>query len=170
MPENTQETTQAMPQAEVAQPVQPVQPAQPIQPAPQKSKKTLWWILGGCGCLALICAAVFAGIFGLGYFTIKESQKPADEFFKLVKDGKADQAYDSTSKEFKENTTKSQWSDFVKQYELDKNDGVDWTGTEKETSRTKLQGKMKLPSGEKTIRLDLVKEGDDWKVFGLRLE
>jgi hypothetical protein len=132
--------------------------------------KKILLIIGGVGCgLLLLCTICFIAIFGATKFLTKDASATANQFFTYIKEGKIDESYDMTSDAFKQETSKSDWSSFIDQYELDRNNGVNWTTTEVKNNSATLEGKIKLPDGERGVRMELEKSGSTWKVYGMKL-
>ncbi len=137
------------------------------------SNRSLWWILGGAGCLiVLVCGGGIAlVVWGVNAFTkeMPAVQGVADSFFEAIKAGNMEVAYSKTSAAYRGQNTPERFAAFINQYEtLTKHttrtmNGFNiFTGTSGKTSR--IQMTLQAPNNAMTCTLLLVEEGGVWKV------
>lgn len=135
-----------------------------------KNKKLLLTI-GGVGCgLLLLCMLCAGVIFGVSKYLTNGATSVANEFFVDLKKDDLNAAYNKTSKAFRDATDEKEFEEFVNSYDLTKNNGVSWSSTEVKNDRANLEGKIKLPKGDSSIKMELEKENDVWKVYGFNLK
>lgn len=118
-------------------------------------------LLGIIVVIVIIVVAIFSFASGM--------TKTADRFFAAVRKGDIDQAYNYTSPDFKAGTTKDAMAAFLKANALDKVTGTSW-GSRSFSGRTgKLEGSLTIATGGViSIKIDLAKGSDGWKIFAIR--
>ena len=91
-------------------------------------------------------------------------------FLEGVTHGKIDQAYEeSTSKEFKQVTSKAAFQEFVKKYNLEKSSLFQSHSFYIEGKVATFAGSLISESGKETpVEIDLVQEQGKWKIKGLQ--
>lgn len=111
---------------------------------------------------------VVAIIIGLAFTLTADLPKSADAFFALVKDGKTEQAYQSTAQPFRDATTLDQFTTFLEQTGLNDYKTASYNSRAFENDQGRLEGTVSLNDGtDKPIQVDLLKEGGTWKVQGI---
>ncbi len=125
------------------------------------------------GCL--IAAGVFvvfvAVIIGVAMLATGGVVKAADEFFTRVREGKVQEAYETTSAGFKRETDADGFQRFVKRYALDQVASWSWSSRSFQNNQGHLEGTLTLKSGATmTFKVGLVHENDAWKIHGLEGE
>lgn len=143
------------------------------EPRPNKSSRTLWYVLGGAGCLlVLICGGGVALIvWGVNAFTkdLPAVQSTVDSFFDALKADKLDDAYATCSTGYQRQTSREQFAAFVKQYgafqrhQTRSMNGFNiFSGTAGKQAR--IQQTLHEPNNAMTCTLILVVENGTWKV------
>ncbi len=118
-------------------------------------------ILGGI-------VVVVAVIVGIAFTLTADLPKSADAFFALVKDGKTEDAYQSTAKAFQDATSMDQFTTFLEQTGLNQYASASYNSRSFENDQGRLEGTVTLSDGtSKPIQVDLTKENGTWKVLGV---
>lgn len=121
------------------------------------------------GCLIALGAFVgfIALIVGIALLATGDVVKAGDEFIALLGQGKSQEAYQSTSTEFRKLVAEPQFGVVVQQLKLDEARSVSWGSREVNDDGGKLAGTVTFRDGSTSdISMDLVKEEGVWKVLG----
>lgn len=119
------------------------------------------------GAILLMGSAIFAFVM----FLTSGLVETTDEFFALVKDGKLEQAYESTATEFKKKTNFEEFKLVLTKTTLDKYESAFWSKREIINNEGYLDGTVTNSlGGTLPLHVDLIKENGEWKVYGLDLK
>jgi hypothetical protein len=144
----------------------PVPPMAGGPPPPKKGKGPLFWILTGCcGCLLagiLIVALVAGGAFVL----TQGAAHAAHAELTLIRQGDLDSAYDGLSTSYKGELSREEFTRLVEEHPvLRDNRDATFFSRSFENDQAVLRGVVTSMSGQSEhIRVELVKEGGEWKV------
>ena len=128
--------------------------------------KTFLKILAG---LAAGFVLIFVGIFAIAWNATSGIAESADKFFTLLKSNNYQEAYNSTSSEFKASTTIADFTNFLKDNNLDKYVSGNWNDRSIVNDQGNLKGTINTTGqGSILVELNFVKEGNAWKILNLR--
>jgi hypothetical protein len=145
-------------------------------PPQRSSNKPLFLILGGIGCVILVCCGGLTGIGIWGFNAFKTQLEPAigtsNQFLDLLQQKQVDQAYALTSSGYRARTTEAQFAEFLKKFEMfgqATSHSMTSANVFKNQSGSRVVVKMTLnsPNNAMSCTLTLVKEQENWKVDGL---
>jgi hypothetical protein len=123
-------------------------------------KKVLIGILIGIVLIAVIVAVVF-------YLTA-DVTRSGDDFFALIRDGNAKDAYRSTSREFQAATSQDKFMAFLKSSAIADYESATWTSRSISNNVGELEGTLKTKAGGVVpIKMKFVKEGGKWKLLSI---
>ncbi|MBP7830513.1 MAG: hypothetical protein KA248_11400 [Kiritimatiellae bacterium] len=95
--------------------------------------------------------------------------KAADEFFSLIEQGKIGEAYLATAAEFRAATSEGEFAAFLRDSALGGYASASWSTRSIENNRGQLKGTVTTrDGGQIPLEMDLVKEGDAWKILAVR--
>jgi len=96
----------------------------------------------------------------------------AKTHLELIKSGDLPAAYADTSEGFKDITSFEEYENFIIEFAvLEKHESVSFSYRNIHNSEGYVEGTIKEPDGTAyPIRVDLIKENGEWKVFGISLE
>lgn len=121
------------------------------------------WLIGVLIVLILIVVIVLVALQAT-----RGVAKSANEFFTLIKDGKFDQAYNSTAKEFQASTSLEVFTQFLEMTTLKDFSKARWTTRSINNNLGKLIGSIQTREGGTIpVEIDLVKEEGRWKILSL---
>lgn len=121
------------------------------------------------GTILLGIVVVVAILVALLFFATSGLPKAADEFFTLVGQGKIGEAYLATAAEFRAATSEEEFAAFLRESALGEYASASWPTRTIENNRGRLEGTVTTRAGGQIpVELDLVKEGDAWKILNLR--
>ena len=127
-------------------------------------RQTVFIILGVLGGLA----ALVTGIVALVFYATSGVTGAADKFFETARGGDIHAVYALTSSELQNVTSAEQLGGFVKTYRLNQVTETSWTSRSFENNLGNVQGTVTLDDGGVIpLTLDLVKEGEDWKISSI---
>ena len=119
---------------------------------------------------------VLAVIFWLGTAVIvmrntKGIPLAINDFFSLIIDNKIDEAYYSTSDNFRSRISKPQWNKLIKTYKLKQHKQTRFDIPQMQSANNStIQGKLVLKSGrEIPLQFSLVRINKQWKVNDLKI-
>lgn len=163
------------PQPEAVMPTQqPVQPEvvteTPTVVAPKKSNKVLLIIL--------ISLFVFFGFIALIFFIVnsatKEPFKASNEFLTAFTTEDAQTVYDSTSTQFQAAVSLEEFESFQDKYMVMGLDKAKVTGksiqTTNDSTTATLTYSLEYDSENWTIEIEMIQEGEQWKLFNMSIE
>ena len=145
-------------------------------PPPRSSSKPLFMILGGIGCVFLLCCGGLTGVGIWGFNAFKTQLEPAiatsNEFLDLLQEKQRDEAYAMTSSGFRARTSETQFAEFLKKFEMFSqatSRSLTSANILQDQSGSQVVVKMTLnsPNNAMTCTLILVKEQESWKVENL---
>jgi hypothetical protein len=148
----------------------PVPPMAGGPPPPKKGKGPLFWTLAGCcGCLlagVLIVALVAGGAFVL----TQGAAHAAHSELTLIRQGDLDSAYDALSTSYRREMSREAFTRLVEEHPvLRDNRDATFFSRSFENDRAILAGVVTSMSGQSEhLRVELVKEGGEWKVSDIR--
>ncbi|RJQ32251.1 MAG: DUF4864 domain-containing protein [Actinobacteria bacterium] len=148
--------------------VQTLEPQNPVQEPPKNNYK--WWIIGGCGCLLILCIIAAVAASFLGYFGIKTLQAPVAPIkgqLKAINDGNIEKAYnDYCSTGFKKATTFDQFKAVVEANpSIFQSKSSSFTDVSIKNQVATVKGTITGKDGTVTkMQYQLVKETGDWKI------
>lgn len=117
----------------------------------------------------VVAVAVVMLIILLVFGLTKGITESADQFFSLVKGDRIEEAYLSTSKEFKAATSENELRDFLANTNLDEFESASWSSRSISNNVGKLEGSIDTKGGGVVpLEIELVKEGGSWKILALR--
>ena len=130
------------------------------------------WIIG-CAIAAILGIALYAGLGALffgGIFTLtKPVVDSSEEFLGLLGQGKVAEAYASTSSGFRAQQDEASFAKAVKDLGLTDYSSASWGNRSIKNSEGLTEGTVTSKSGGTSpVSIQLVKEGDKWKIVGVR--
>lgn len=121
------------------------------------------WLIGAFIVLVFIVVIVLIALQAT-----KGLAKSANEFFTLIKEGKVDQAYNLTAKEFQASTSLEVFTQFLEMTTLKDFSKARWTTRSINNNLGKLIGSIHTREGGTVpVEIDLVKEEGKWKIISL---
>jgi hypothetical protein len=144
----------------------------------KSSSNSLLLILGGIGCAVLLgCGGLIAlGIWGISKVAteITPATEAANQFLDHLQKNQIDRAYDLTSRDFRGHTTKEQFADYVKRFEMfGKHTSREASSTyifkNQNGTQATIKMTLKSPNNAMTCTVVLVPEQDSWKVNSLNV-
>ncbi|MDD5552112.1 MAG: DUF4864 domain-containing protein [Candidatus Pacebacteria bacterium] len=138
----------------------------PEEKKPKKEKKSKKWKV-------LFFLLIVAGAATFGFFKFKSIQadKAIEEQLSLLKEGKIKNAYEITSKDFKEETSLETFNTFIEQHpSFKKNKSYDFTERKEEGNIIILKGELISEDGNTThVQYKIIKESNKWKIYGIEI-
>ena len=121
-------------------------------------------ILIGLGIVLVVAGAIIFVAFRLtGGLT-----RPTDEFFTLIRDGRAKDAYLSASREFQASASEDAFSTFLKESTIAGYESASWSSRSVSNNIGELEGSIKTGAGGVIpIKIKLVKEDGRWKIHAI---
>ncbi len=114
--------------------------------------------------LVLVVAAIVVMVF---YWTSPITEA-ADRFFVSIREGKAQAAYQSTTREFQAATSEQSFMDFLKTSTIGDYDGATWSSRSVSGNTGELEGSIRTRSGGVIpLKVKLVNESGEWRVHAL---
>ncbi|MCS6858512.1 MAG: DUF4878 domain-containing protein [Sandaracinaceae bacterium] len=147
----------------------------------QTNQGTNWVKILGitCGVIAILalctvvtCVFVCGGMIGAGVFAMMEPGNAAKEFLKAVQDKNYDKAYQMMSEDYRKHHDKQElgeWASKLPSFKDISTPGVNIkAGNESKSGKTEatVEGQT---DGQVPIKALMVKEGEDWKVRGMKV-
>jgi hypothetical protein len=124
-------------------------------------KSTVLIILGVLGGFVLFVGAIVWVVF----YATSGVTGAADQFFATARGGDPNATYAATSTQLHSVTTPEQLDGFIKQYRLNQVADTSWSSRSFENNIGNVQGSVTLDDGSVVpLSIQLVKEGDAWKV------
>jgi hypothetical protein len=119
----------------------------------------------GIGVAVVVILLIILLVFGL----TKGIAESGNRFFSLVKEGRIEEAYSSTAKEFRAATSEKELRDFLAKSSLDEFESASWSSRSISGKTGKLEGSINTQGGGVVpIEIEFVKEGGSWKILALR--
>jgi len=120
------------------------------------------------GCLAVLVGA----IIGLAFWATSGPVKAVDDELALLHNGKIEEAYNATAKDFQNTITLDQFKAYLDAYPSFKNNkSVSWSSREINNDQGKLDGELKAADGGVTpLEVVLIKENDVWRVLSFEVK
>ena len=126
-------------------------------------KKTVFKILGG---IAIVAAA----IVGLVFYVTSDMTGAADKFFETARGGDAESVYALTSAELRNTTSAEQLAAFIELNRFDQVADTSWSSRSIDGGLGRVEGSVTLDDGGVVpLTMQLVKEGDGWKISFIEL-
>jgi hypothetical protein len=121
--------------------------------------------------IVIVLVVIVIGIVGFVFYLTSGPVKSADNFFSLIKNGDLNGAYESTSEQFKQNTTAEQFKSFLESSSIINFNSSFWSSRSVDQNGATLTGSFKTKD-DKTIPLEvsLVKENGQWKILSLDIK
>jgi len=121
-------------------------------------------ILIGLGIVLVVAGTIIFVAFRLtGGLT-----RPAEEFFTLIRDGRAKDAYLSASREFQASASEEVFSTFLKESAIAGYESASWSSRSVSNNIGELEGSIKTRAGGLIpIKIKLVKEDGRWKIHAI---
>lgn len=139
---------------------------EPEENKPKEKKKSKKWKV-------LFFLLIIAGAATFGFFKFKSIQtdKAIKEQLSLLKEGKIKNAYEITSKGFKEETSLETFNTFIEQHpSFKKNKSYNFTEKKEEGNIVILKGELISEDGNIThIQYKVIKENNEWKIHGIEI-
>lgn len=139
---------------------------EPEENKPKEKKKSKKWKV-------LFFLLIVAGTVTFGFFKFKSIQtdQAIKEQLSLLKEGKIKNAYEITSKGFKEETSLETFNTFIEQHpSFKKNKSYNFTEKKEEGNIVILKGELISEDGNIThIQYKVIKENNEWKIHGIEI-
>lgn len=117
--------------------------------------------------LILVLAVIGAIVFVVFNLT-RGATRSADEFFTLVRDGKAREAYRSASREFQASSSEADFEAFLKNSTIADYDSAAWSSRSVSNNISELEGSIKTRAGGIVpVKIKLIKEDGRWKIHAI---
>ena len=124
-------------------------------------KQTVFIILGVLAGLAAFVGAIIAVVF----YATSGVTDAADKFYETARGGNAEQVYALTSAELRKVTSAEQLATYVEANRFDEVAQTSWRSRSVEDNVGSVEGTLTLEDGSVIpVTMQLVKEGDAWKV------
>jgi hypothetical protein len=121
------------------------------------------WLVGILVVLALAVVIVLVALQAT-----KGVAKSAETFFSLIREGKMEEAYNSTAQEFQASTSFESFRQFLEITTLKNFSRASWTTRSINSNSGKLIGSIHTQEGGVVpVEIDLVKEAGQWKILSL---
>jgi len=119
--------------------------------------------------IGLIVVLVVIGAIILFVFTLtKGLPRSADQFFTLIREGKAKDAYLSASREFQASAPEEDFTAFLKNSRIADYESASWSSRTISGKVGELEGSIKTRAGAIIpIKLKLIKEDGRWKIHAI---
>ncbi len=118
--------------------------------------------------LSIVVAA--AGVAGTSLLLRSGPSAAAEAFLAQVTRGEVDAAYGTTAAEFQRDTSLFQFRRIVRRTGLDAYVSAVWSKQDVNGAQAELSGAVRSSSGQTVpVQLQLVKEGDAWRVLGFSI-
>lgn len=157
-------------EAPTSTPSPPISASTPAAPAPIQTKKKL-----GClkiALIALVPLVIFiALLIMLALWATKGPAESVDSHIEALKAGAVERAYYQTSTLFQENTSLEEYRQFIEAYPILKNiDAIHVSERLVENNQGAVKGDLSDSTGKRVpILIQLIKEGDNWRILALNL-
>jgi len=121
------------------------------------------WLIGIFVVLALVVVIVVVALQAT-----KGVARSAETFFSLIREGKMEEAYNSTAQEFQASTSFETFRQFLEITTLKNFSRASWTTRSVNNNTGKLIGSIHTQEGGVVpVEIDLVKEAGQWKILSL---
>jgi hypothetical protein len=130
-----------------------------------------WLIVGGIVALVLLGLCLgLGGLFFSGIFALTQPVVDAsEEFLSLLGQGRITEAYAATADGFRVQQNEPSFTVAVQQLGLTDYASVSWHSRQIKNQEGSVQGTVTTKNGStKPIAVQLIREGDKWKVVGVR--
>ena len=129
-------------------------------------RKTLLIILGVVGGLAVLGGVIVAGVF----YATSGVTGAADKFYATARTGTPQQVYGLTATALQNVTTPEQLAAYIETNRFNQVAETSWSSRSIENSLGRVEGTLTLDDGgEIPVTMELVQEGEDWKVSFIEL-
>jgi hypothetical protein len=129
-------------------------------------RQTVFIILGVLAGFLAFVAAIIAVVF----YTTSGVTDAADKFYQTARGGNAEQVYALTSTELRKVTSADQLAAYIKANRFDQVANTSWSSRSFENDVGSVEGTLTLDDGGVIpVTMELVREGDDWKVSYIEL-
>lgn len=119
------------------------------------------------GAILLLCACI-ASVIGLAAVfgnTSANINKTADIFFRDIKNGDIDKAYNDTAQGFKNVTTRSEFKQFVDKIDLKRYESYRFASTRVSSNTAQYDGYITIDGSEQILKMNFERSGTKWKVL-----
>jgi hypothetical protein len=114
--------------------------------------------------IGVVCFGVCGGVGYFVYSTKKELDKEADNFLKLVGEGKFEEAYQSTAAAFRQAESVQSFTKKMQEYGLDGYQSGEWSGFTIDDNVATLNGTVTTKTGVRSVKLTFTREGERWRI------
>lgn len=116
----------------------------------------------------VIVLVVIGAIILFVFYLTSGLTRSADQFFTLIREGKAKDAYLSTSREFQAATPEENFMAFLKSSTIADYEGATWSSRSVANKIGELEGSIKTRAGGIIpVKLKLIKEDGRWKIHSI---
>jgi hypothetical protein len=133
-----------------------------------KNRRKLAFYVVSILVVLLLLGLVFL-ILRLPVNNTRAANDTATKFFEEVKKDSIDTSYAMTSKDFQISTPKEDWKTLIESNSLKQNQGVNWSKVEQKDNKMVMEGTIKKPESEGKVKMELINEDNQWKVYLLEL-
>jgi hypothetical protein len=119
--------------------------------------------------IGLVIVLVVIGAIIIAVLTLTRGlPRSADEFFTLIRDGKARDAYLSASREFQASASEGEFANFLKNSGMADFKSASWSSRSVTNNIGELEGSLKTRAGGVIpIKIKLIKEDGRWKIHAI---
>jgi hypothetical protein len=129
-------------------------------------RQTVFIILGVLAGLAVFVGVILAVVF----YATSGVTGAADKFYETARGGNAQEVYALTSAELRNVTNADQLAAYIEANRFDQVAQTSWSSRSVENNLGSVEGTLTLDDGGVIpVTMQLVKEGDDWKVSFIEL-
>ena len=139
-------------------------------PQPKVGSSIVKIVLLGCGALGLIVVLLAGGIFYLAWRATQGPVDGANQFLKLVSEGKTKEAHASGSSAFRQAASVEDIDALSQQFKLDQFLDTTFTNRNISNNNARISGTLRTKTESMPITVDLVYYDDAWHVENLRLK
>jgi len=121
------------------------------------------------GIIILAVAAFLVLAVVVTFFATSGLPKAADAFFSLLQQGRVHDAYLATAADFRAATSEEDFTAFLQTTALVNYQSASWSSRSIKNNTGRLEGTVTTKEGGQVpVEVDLVKEGEQWKILSLR--
>lgn len=136
-------------------------------PAKKKRGPVFWIAIGCCGCLLLV--ALLGGLLGGGVFLMTKGASDASQAWLAdVREGRTEEAMAGLSDEYRSRLTPEEAEELVSV--IQQSTDATFPSKSVDNDRAELTGVLTGSGQPHAVIIQLVKEGDDWKVDDVSID
>ncbi len=137
-----------------------------------KPKSNLKWIVAGCGGCVVVGGGLLALLISSVLVMTKAPFEAAHAHVRAVKEGRVDEAYQATSAGFRAAADREAFGAFVEQWQVLYAPTAEFTVKQRQVLNdgATISGTARNGQAEATVVIQLVRDGDVWRVHGVNLE